>query len=108
MDRNTHDNIKIDHPRCLKCKGELSQIWPSNDWMCPKCEEGEGMTYSLREALKKDFRKLYVPKYTTTWKFERLSREIEIGIMSLENTQALLDKAESSRQAFLKDNGIND
>ncbi len=44
----------------------------------------------LREALKKDFRKLYVKNYTTTWELERIKIDIEIDIMGLSNTLALI------------------
>ncbi len=44
----------------------------------------------LREALKKDFNKLYVKGYTTTWEIERIKIGIEIDIMSLENTASIL------------------
>ena len=44
----------------------------------------------LREALKKDFKKLYVREFTTDWMIQRLLREGEINIMSLENTLSLL------------------
>ena len=40
----------------------------------------------VREALIKDFNKLYVKKYTTAWKLERACRKIELDIMSLDNT----------------------
>jgi len=50
------------------------------------------MEAKLREALKKDFRKLYVKEYTTTWEVERLIRGLEIDAMSLKNTLAVLGK----------------
>jgi len=46
----------------------------------------------LRKALKKDFRNLYVREFTTDWVIERMLREIEIDVMSLENTLSLLSK----------------
>lgn len=53
------------------------------------------------EALKKDFRNLYVKDFTYTWETERLIRELEIDVMSLENLQALFpDVEEIRRQAF--------
>ena len=45
----------------------------------------------LKEALKKDFRKLYVKEFSTQWEAERLVREVEIDIMDLSNTLALID-----------------
>jgi len=53
---------------------------------------------TLREALKKDFRKLYVKEYTTTWEAERIVRELEIDIMSLDNTLASLPTEEEIRK----------
>ena len=46
----------------------------------------------LRKALKKDFRKVYVKGYTTSWEIERLVRELEIDNMELSNTLKLLEK----------------
>ena len=43
----------------------------------------------LKEALKKDFRKLYVKEFSTMWEMERMVREIEIDIMKLDNVLAL-------------------
>jgi len=43
----------------------------------------------LKEALKKDFRKLYVREFTTNWEIQRLLREIEIDVMDLDNTLSL-------------------
>lgn len=44
----------------------------------------------LKEALKEDFRNLYVPQYTTMWELERMVREGEIDIMPLTATLKLL------------------
>ena len=52
----------------------------------------------LREALKRDFGKLYVHKYTTTWELDRITREIEIDTMSLDNTLALIPDEEEIRK----------
>ena len=46
----------------------------------------------LRQALRKDFDKLYVKEFATDWQMQRLLRNIEIGVMSLENTLKLLKK----------------
>jgi hypothetical protein len=43
----------------------------------------------LRLALKKDFDKLYVKEFTTNWEAERFIRGVEIGIMGLDNLEAL-------------------
>lgn len=46
----------------------------------------------IKEALKKDFRKLYVKEFTMTWQFERIVRDTEIDIMSLSNLMKLVEK----------------
>lgn len=46
----------------------------------------------LVRALQKDFEKLYVKEFTTAWKENRFIRNIELGVMRLENLQALIDK----------------
>ena len=55
-----------------------------------KKNKGNSQEERLRNALKADFSKLYVQEFTTAWELERLSRGIEIDIMSLRNTLALL------------------
>ena len=47
----------------------------------------------LKEALKKDFKKLYVKEYSTTWEIARLIRTLEIDAMPLENTMKLFKKS---------------
>lgn len=51
----------------------------------------------LVKALRKDYKELYVKEYTTGWREQRLIRNIELGIMSLKNTEEYisqeLDKA---------------
>jgi hypothetical protein len=49
-------------------------------------KEKEELNLKLREALKKDFKELYVKEYTTGWKEQRFLRNTELNIMSLENT----------------------
>ena len=56
------------------------------------------MTEEIREALKKDFRKLYVKEFTTNWETVRLIREVEIDVMSLDNLYALLSKPQQPEQ----------
>ncbi len=56
------------------------------------------MTEEIREALKKDFRKLYVKEFTTNWETVRLIREVEIDVMSLDNLEALLAKPQQPEQ----------
>lgn len=48
----------------------------------------------LKDALKQDFRALYVKEYSTTWETERLIRGIEIDLMPLANTMSLIQEAE--------------
>lgn len=45
----------------------------------------------LKEALKKDFQKLYVKQFTTNWEAQRLIRETEIDVMSLHNLMYAID-----------------
>ena len=52
----------------------------------------------IREALKRDFRKLYVKEFTTNWETVRLIREVEIDVMSLDNLYALLPKPQQPEQ----------
>jgi len=52
----------------------------------------------IREALKRDFRKLYVKEFTTNWETLRLIREVEIDVMSLDNLYALLSKPQQPEQ----------
>ncbi len=44
----------------------------------------------LKEALKKDFRRLYVKEFSTLWEMDRIVREVEIDIMDLRTTLALI------------------
>jgi hypothetical protein len=61
-------------------------------------------TEELREALKKDFNKLYVKEYSTTWEIERLVRGIEIDIMPLTNILTLFSQeAEAIRKEAIDD-----
>lgn len=55
---------------------------------------------NLRKSLKADFKKLYTPQFTTTWEAERLIRETEIDIMSLQAIEAYI--AEQNAEAFIK------
>ena len=47
----------------------------------------------IREALKKDWRTLYVKEFKTDWAVQRLIRETEIDVMSLEAIQDLITEA---------------
>jgi len=49
------------------------------------------MEDKLKEALKKDFQKLYVKQFTTNWREERIVRDIEIDVMSLHNLMYAID-----------------
>lgn len=62
----------------------------------------------LVKALRKDYKELYVKEYTTGWREQRLIRNIELGIMSLKNTEEYisqeLDRArEEGRREVLED-----
>lgn len=48
----------------------------------------------IKEALKKDFRNLYVKDFTTDWEAQRLVRETEIDVMSFKNLDTLIHKCE--------------
>lgn len=54
-------------------------------------KEKEELNLKLREALKKDFKELYVKEYTIGWKEQRFLRNIELNIMSLENTKKYIN-----------------
>ena len=45
----------------------------------------------LRKALRQDFHSLYVKEYSTNWEVERFVRDIELGVMSFENTLKLIN-----------------
>ena len=51
----------------------------------------------LREALKKDFHKLYVKEFTTDWSIQRLVRDTEIDVMRLDNLLALIDPKQEGK-----------
>jgi len=46
----------------------------------------------LIRALREDYEKLYIKEYTTGWREQRLIRNIELGIMSLENTERYISR----------------
>lgn len=46
----------------------------------------------LVRALQKDFHALYVKEFTMGWKEYRFIRDIELGVMSLENTEKYINK----------------
>ena len=45
---------------------------------------------AVRTAISKDFETIYVKEFTTNWKIERLSRNLEIGVMDFDAMQALI------------------
>ena len=45
---------------------------------------------AIRTAISKDFETIYVKEFTTNWKIERLSRNLEIGVMDFDAIQALI------------------
>ena len=55
----------------------------------------EARNIKLVRALQKDFTSLYTKGFTTSWKTQRWIRNIELGIMRLENTEKLLEKAKT-------------
>ena len=57
-----------------------------------KPEKQEKLDLKLREALRKDFKKLYVKEYTMGWRDQRLIRDIEIGVMKLDNLENLISQ----------------
>tara|TARA_R110000868_G_scaffold15413_1_gene70306 strand:+ start:168 stop:422 length:255 start_codon:yes stop_codon:yes gene_type:complete len=50
----------------------------------------------LVKALQKDFEELYVKEFTTAWKENRLIRNIELGIMRLDNTEKYIARLAKS------------
>nr|MDD5220247.1 hypothetical protein [Candidatus Bipolaricaulis sp.] len=61
---------------------------PAPDFSKPMTEEKlrKQIAKRIREGLIRDFNKLYVKEFTTTWQIERVCRGTEIDIMSLDNT----------------------
>ena len=45
---------------------------------------------AIRTAISKDFETIYVKEFTTNWKIERLSRNLEIGVMDFDAIQDLI------------------
>lgn len=44
----------------------------------------------LKKALIKDFEELHVKEFSTTWKLERMVRNVEINMMSFDNLRRLI------------------
>jgi len=44
----------------------------------------------LREAIRKDFHQLLVKEFTADWKIQRIVRDLEIDVISLDNTMQLI------------------
>jgi hypothetical protein len=62
----------------------------------------------IEEALRKDFKKLYVKEYTTGWKDQRFIRNIELSIMGFDNlvdfiSQLLSERYEQGRASLFKE-----
>lgn len=57
----------------------------------------------LVRALQKDFNALYVSQFTTAWKENRLIRNMELGIMSLDNLEAYINSQLRATLERLKD-----
>jgi hypothetical protein len=74
-------------------------------------EKGET---KLVKALKEDYKQLYVKEYTTGWREQRFIRNIELGVMSLKNTEEYifqeLDKArgEGRKEVINELNDLDD
>ena len=65
----------------------------------------------LVEALRKDYKQLYVKEYTTRWREERFIRNIELGIMSLKNSEEYIsEELSKAREEGRKEviNELND
>lgn len=63
----------------------------------------------LVRALQADFKELYQKEFTTSYKEQRLIRNIELGIMRLKNTEKLI--AQQAKEAYKKgyiDRGIEE
>lgn len=62
----------------------------------------------LKMAIVHDFNNLYVREFTTDWESQRLVRQLELDVMSLERTELAVGKLiaaavqESGRQMLLK------
>lgn len=58
----------------------------------------------LREAIRKDFHQLLVKEFTADWKIQRIVRDLEIDVISLDNTMQLItaDRKRVALEAELK------
>jgi len=66
----------------------------------------EELTGRIREGLIKDYNKLYVKEYTTTWREERIVRKVEIDIMSFENTIESIISLLSKEEEVIRKEGV--
>jgi len=53
-------------------------------------QASEDIRGAIRTAISKDFETIYVKEFTTNWKIERLSRNLEIGVMDFDAIQSLI------------------
>lgn len=56
----------------------------------------------IRKALQEDFEKLYVKEFTLDYKTQRVLRNLEIRIMSLDNIKSLIAKAQKEAMTTIK------
>jgi len=45
----------------------------------------------IKEAMRKDFKNLYVKEFTSAWKEHRFIRALEIGVMDIPNLMELFN-----------------
>jgi len=67
--------------------------YPDNCVVCKKREDEKEINIKLRKlikAIRADFKELYQPRYTTDYKAKQTLINIELDIMSFENTKKLL------------------
>ena len=57
----------------------------------------------IKEAIRKDFHKLYVKQFTTDWREQRFLRDIEIGVMSFDNLTNLLTQQREELIKLIKE-----
>ena len=57
----------------------------------------------LKQALSKDFHSLLVKEFTTDWQTQRMVRDLELSVMSLDNLQALIATHTAQTKAALTD-----
>lgn len=66
--------------------------------MSKTMQDKETKDYELREAIKKDFKGLYVREFTMGWKEQRFLRNIELDIMQLGDTKKYISRIEQEAE----------